>query len=380
MNKFLVLTLITSILTICSSGSNAEPDFVYRDIAVVDGDVNGDGRIETVRLAGEIDREKYDVDRYASFEYEFLEFVNTRLFIEDYRGVILHSMAIPQGLFEKLVLSDFDGDGSQDMLFTFHDPEYPNIDHKVLSFKNNMLSELFNGELGHNGLDSTKYVSLSINDNYGISLKSPISNLNVNTVISKQNRHLYDKFYKSDGSLIDGNMVYMTYPYLSEVELVRSGSSLLEFSRLKSHVGEEILSLQTVYSWKSNKWIPVSMTAIPLNYNIDIKLNDKYLFFDSEPIVVDSRTLVPMRAIFEALGADIYWDQNTSTVSAYKNGVSIKVKLNEKIAYINNMQFELDVPPLAIDGRTMVPVRFVSEALGAEVTWDEVNYEVIIKK
>lgn len=380
MNKFLVLTLITSILTICSSGSNAEPDFVYRDISLVSGDVNGDGRSETVRLAGEIDRNKYDIDSYDSFEYEFLEFVNTRLFIEDYRGVILHSMAVPQGLFEKLVLADFDNNGSQDILFTFHDPDYPNIDHKVLSFKDNMLSELFNGELGHNGLDSTKYISLAVKDKYGISLKSPISSLNVNTVLSKQNRHMYDKFYNSDGSLIDGNLVYMSYPYLSEVELMRSGSALLEFSKLKSHIGEEILSLQTTYTWKNSKWIPTSITAIPLNYSINVKLNDRYLFFDSEPVVVNNRTLVPMRAIFEALGADISWDQNTSTVSAYKNGVSVKVKLDEKTAYINNTRFELDVPPIAVDERTMVPVRFVSEALGAEVTWDEVKYEVVIKK
>lgn len=380
MNKFLSLTLAAFILALCPDISIAEPDFVYSDIAVVKGDVNGDGRLETVRLSGEIDKSKYDIDSYDSFEYEFLEFVNTRLFIEDYRGVILHSMAVPQGLFEKLVLADFDGNGSQDIFFTFHDPKYPNIDHKVLSFKGNMLSELFNGELGHNGLDSSKYLSLVFKDKYGVSLKSRVSNLNVNTVLSKQSRHLYGKFYGKDGSLLDGTLAFMTYPQLSEIELVRSGSTLLEFSKLKSYIGEEILSLQTLYSWKNDKWIPISMTAIPLNYNINIKLNDSYLFFDSEPMVLNNRTLVPMRAIFEALGADIYWDKDTNTVSAYRNGVSIKVTLNEKIAYINNTRFELDVPPIIVDERTMVPVRFVSESLGAEVTWDEVKSEVIIKK
>lgn len=380
MKKFAILSLVALILTIFSGLASAEPEFVYRDIAVVSGDVNGDGRLETVRLSGEIDSSKYPLEDYNSLDYEFLEFVNTRLFIEDYRGNILHSGAIPQGLFEKLTLADFDKDGSQDIFFTFHDPDYPNIDHKVISFKDNVVSELFNGELGHNGLDSTQYIALSVKDNYGVSLTSPISNLNVNTVLSKHSRDLYHEFYNNKGNLLNGNLAFMTYPQLSEVKLVRSGSALVEFSKLKSHVGEVILSLQTVYTWKDGRWLPTSITAIPLNYDINVKLNDRYLFFDSEPIIMNSRTLVPMRAIFEALGADIVWDPINNTVSAYKDSISVKVKINEKTAYINNIHFELDAPAIIVDERTLVPIRFVSEALGADVDWDPIKYEVIIKK
>lgn len=381
MSCFLKLFLASAILIMFSTSSVADADFSYTDISVKSADVNGDGRIETVRLAGEVDLNKYDLADYSSFEYEFLEFVNTRVFIEDYRGAILYSGAVPQGLFEKLVLADFNGDGASDIFFTFHDPTYPNIDHKIISFKDNLILDLFNGELGHNGIDTTKYIQFSAEDSYILKLKSPISNLDVVTSISKKSRDLYSDFYDLQGNILDKNLAFLTYPHLSEVSLVKSGpSSLIEFSKLKSRAGEDLLSIQTLYDWKDNRWIPMSITASPLNYDINVNLNGRYLFFDSEPIIKNGRTLVPMRAIFEALGADIEWDGAKRTVSAYRNGVSMEVKIDDSIAHINGLAVGLEVPPTIVDGRTMVPIRFISESLGAHVSWDGLNRDVIIKE
>lgn len=86
--------------------------------------------------------------------------------------------------------------------------------------------------------------------------------------------------------------------------------------------------------------------------------------------LVQGRFVVPMRAIFEALGAGVDWDGDTGTVTGIKDDICIKLTINSKAATVNNKAVELDVPATIIDGRTYVPTRFVSEALGANVEWD----------
>ncbi|MCU6340251.1 copper amine oxidase N-terminal domain-containing protein, partial [Enterobacter quasiroggenkampii] len=77
--------------------------------------------------------------------------------------------------------------------------------------------------------------------------------------------------------------------------------------------------------------------------------------------------MLPMRAIFEALDAKVLWDQRKQMVTAIKDDTTIVLKIGSKAATINGSAVVLDVPPQTLLGRTMVPVRFVSEAIGAEV-------------
>ncbi|MDD4402701.1 MAG: stalk domain-containing protein, partial [Desulfitobacteriaceae bacterium] len=103
---------------------------------------------------------------------------------------------------------------------------------------------------------------------------------------------------------------------------------------------------------------------------VKVYLDGNMLEFDQPPIIEDGRTLAPLRAIFEALGADVGWDGETSTVTAQKDQVEIELQIGSKAAYINNQPVELDVPGRIVNDRTLVPLRFVSEALGARVDWD----------
>lgn len=98
-------------------------------------------------------------------------------------------------------------------------------------------------------------------------------------------------------------------------------------------------------------------------------LDGKQLSFDVPPTIENGRTLVPLRAIFEALGAEVQWDGATQTVTATKGGTTIKLTVGGQ-AYKNGQPVTLDVPAKIINGRTLVPLRFVSEALGASVKWD----------
>ena len=105
--------------------------------------------------------------------------------------------------------------------------------------------------------------------------------------------------------------------------------------------------------------------------DIDVTVNGEYLYFeDQDPVIEDSRTLVPVRAIFEALGATIQWDGKTSTATATRNGITIIIQINNNIMYKNGTPIALDVPAKIINDRTMVPARAVSEAFDCGVTWD----------
>lgn len=101
------------------------------------------------------------------------------------------------------------------------------------------------------------------------------------------------------------------------------------------------------------------------------------LTLDQPPIIVDSRTLVPMRAIFEALGCDVTWYTDTKTVIARKDLDALSLTIGDKTLYANQ-NITLDVPAQIINGRTMVPLRVVSEALHAQVVWDAATETVTI--
>jgi len=98
-------------------------------------------------------------------------------------------------------------------------------------------------------------------------------------------------------------------------------------------------------------------------------VNGSSLAFDVSPTIENGRTLVPLRTIFEALGATVQWDDITNTVTAAKSGTEIKLTIGGQ-ASKNGQTVNLDVPAKVIDGRTMVPLRFVGEAMGCQVSWD----------
>ncbi len=102
------------------------------------------------------------------------------------------------------------------------------------------------------------------------------------------------------------------------------------------------------------------------------------MFPDQTPIIVENRTLVPLRALFEALGAEVMWDDPTQTVSAKKGDVEIKLPIGSHKVEINGAEVELDVPAQLVNDRTMVPLRFLSEAVGANVNWVDSSATVYV--
>ncbi len=116
----------------------------------------------------------------------------------------------------------------------------------------------------------------------------------------------------------------------------------------------------------------------PINEDIGVSVNGKKLCFDVQPTLINSRTLVPMRAIFEALGASVSWDNSTDTATGVLGNTTVSLTINSNIMYKNGAPTELDAPAAIINDRTLVPVRAISEAFGANVEWNDNTKQVII--
>lgn len=112
--------------------------------------------------------------------------------------------------------------------------------------------------------------------------------------------------------------------------------------------------------------------------DIKIFVDDKMLECPVSPIIENERTLVPMRAIFEALGAKVDWDGEKRTVTATRGEDVMKITIDSNELFKNDEAIALDVPAKIVDDSTLVPVRAVSESFDAKVSWDEGTQSVII--
>jgi hypothetical protein len=104
---------------------------------------------------------------------------------------------------------------------------------------------------------------------------------------------------------------------------------------------------------------------------IKVYLNEKLFPLDVPPVIEKDRTLAPFRAIGEALGATVDWDGNNQTVTLIRPGTTIQLKIGDPEALVNGESIKLDVPARILNGRTLVPLRFIGESLGADVKWEE---------
>lgn len=111
---------------------------------------------------------------------------------------------------------------------------------------------------------------------------------------------------------------------------------------------------------------------------IKVSIDGEYLQFDVAPQIINDRTMVPLRAIFEELGAEVDWDGDTQTVTAMKNDICVIATIGSRRMYVDDEVKTIDVAPQLVGGRTLVPVRFVAEAFDCEVEWDAKRRTVYI--
>lgn len=108
------------------------------------------------------------------------------------------------------------------------------------------------------------------------------------------------------------------------------------------------------------------------------RVNYQEYRLDQAPIVRDGRTLVPLRFVGEAMGAAVGWNPDDWTVTYTTSETRILLSIDDPVAYVNGEPVVIDVAPTIVNGRTLVPVRFVSEAMGFQVDWISATRQVVI--
>lgn len=136
---------------------------------------------------------------------------------------------------------------------------------------------------------------------------------------------------------------------------------------------------------KSSQTIPpvnssesVSSPADKVHKVPSIILDGQTMTFEVDPAVENNRVLVPLRAIFEAMGATVTWNQATQTATATRGDTEVILPLNSTKPTVNGQAWALDVPAKVVNQRTLAPLRFVGEALGGTATWDGDYYRVTL--
>ena len=104
--------------------------------------------------------------------------------------------------------------------------------------------------------------------------------------------------------------------------------------------------------------------------DITVLLDNNKIKFDVQPQIIDNRTMVPIRAIFEAMGAAVTWDGKTSTATAAIDDYVVKCTVGSKKINVNGSLWDMDTAPVIIGGRTLMPARFAAEAFACTVGWD----------
>ncbi len=115
--------------------------------------------------------------------------------------------------------------------------------------------------------------------------------------------------------------------------------------------------------------------------NIKISVDGNYLQgLDQPPVAINGRTVVPVRALYEALGATVNWDGTTQTVTATKDGETVQMRIGSKNIYKNGSLYTTtDVSPKAINGRTLIPARIAAELFSRNVNWIQETQTVVIE-
>jgi copper amine oxidase-like protein len=119
------------------------------------------------------------------------------------------------------------------------------------------------------------------------------------------------------------------------------------------------------------------VAQVPAPY-VHVFVDGQPVAFDVPPQIDNGRVLVPLRGVFEHMGATVAWDDRTQTVLAQRGATGVSLVIGNTQAMVNGRPVAMEVPAMLVGGRTMVPLRFVSQALGAVVNWDAATSTVAI--
>ena len=122
----------------------------------------------------------------------------------------------------------------------------------------------------------------------------------------------------------------------------------------------------------------VLSTASQAFANISVTLNGTQINFDVPPQIINDRTMVPLAAIFDALGASTEWDAETLTISATRDGLLVTMQIDNPVITVGGVNITLDIAPTIVDGRALAPARAIAESFGVNVVWNPATQTVAL--
>lgn len=120
------------------------------------------------------------------------------------------------------------------------------------------------------------------------------------------------------------------------------------------------------------------LTTVYAENEITVDIDSVQVTFDTQPRIINARTMVPVRSIFEAIGAKVSWDGNTKTITAEKDSIKIAMTIGANLISKGDEFIVMDTSAMIIDNRTFIPARFAAEAFDNSVSWDSVQRAVHI--
>ncbi len=134
---------------------------------------------------------------------------------------------------------------------------------------------------------------------------------------------------------------------------------------------------------RHHRWQEANSSTDDSGQKITVTINDEPVVFEqtSRPIMLGGRVMVPLRGVTEKLGGTVLYDDATRVITGAHpaTGNQFRLRVGSEDALLNGKEMSLDTPPQVINGTTYVPLRFVSEALGAKVHWESQQHSVIIR-
>lgn len=129
----------------------------------------------------------------------------------------------------------------------------------------------------------------------------------------------------------------------------------------------------------------ISTSVFAANDNISVYVNNEKVSFDVQPQTINGRTMVPMRAIFEKLGAEVFFFSDEQAIVAVKENLGLVIYLNQEIGGLYDANtdevikiIKFDTPATVVNGRTLVPIRTISDSFGYDVKWDNQTKRISI--
>ena len=227
------------------------------------------------------------------------------------------------------------------------------------------------GVIPHENLNMEYEILLESNDNLNDITPVKTGKFNIYSVYNIMGRVSYEE----NGKIYSGAR--------TRVRLTLDGIYHVELPIIKDY--------SAYYNWnKKFMWCTGEYVYVDINddvyYKISLDLwdnptvvyNGKVLGFKNSIITENDRTLIPMRFLFEQMGAEVSWDETTNTATVSKASDVVSFSIDNLTATVNAQPKTMDVPARLINDKTYIPLRFLSEELGYTVEWDEEANTVII--